>query len=304
MLSNKEFQALEKFNLDLTAGSAKKAMSELGASSADRYNVEPKDVMVVPRLNPRIRTPKHVAKIRWLADQMKLHGFYADKALACYAAVVDGKQVVYLQDGHGRHEAVLLAISEGAPITTVPVIFKDRSLNEVDRSIAMVASNGGTDWTPMEKSIWVSRFRAWGKPDGEIAQLLQCSPAYVGQLATLAGAPKKIRDMVIGDEISATNAIEALRKHGDKAAEVLSGALGKAKASGKTKASAKDDAASAALARQKKHGPALYEMVVALLEHKATVVPEEMQKDLDSLLFKIEDAGVKEVVASKQESLL
>jgi hypothetical protein len=45
-------------------------------------------------------------------------------------------------------------------------------------------------------------------------------------------------------------------------------------------------------------------MVVALLEHGETVIPESMQQDLDSLLFKIEDAGAKEVAASKGEALL
>lgn len=287
-LSDTDFEVLRDFDLELTPGSVKKVMSELGASSADRWNVRPQDIEVVPGLNPRIRTSKHTAKIRWLADQMALHGFYADKALAGYVAIVDGKQVIYLQDGHGRLEAVLLAISEGAPIETVPVIIKDRSMNQVDRAISMVASNGGTDWTPMEKAVWVSRFKAWGKHDSEIAQLLQCSTSYIGHLATLAGAPKKIRDMVINEEISATNAIDALRKHGDKAAEVLTKALDKAKLSGKTKASAKNDETSAATARRRKHGAALYLMVIALLEHKETSIPESMQQDLDSLLFKIE----------------
>jgi ParB-like chromosome segregation protein Spo0J len=303
-ITDKEFKALENFTTELSPGNVKKAMGELGNSSGDLWNVKPQDVKILTGLNPRIRTPKYAAKIRWLADQIKAFGYYADKPLAGYIAVEDGHNVMYLQDGHGRLEAVLLAISEGAPIKTVPFVQKDRSNDAKDLTIALISSNEGESFSAMEKAILVKRMRVFGSTDTEIAQTMRCSPAYVGQLATLAGAPKKVRDMVINEEISATNAIEAIRKHGDKAVEVLSGALDKAKASGKTKASAKDDAGSATLARQKKHGPALYEMVVALLEHGETVIPESMQQDLDSLLFKIEDAGAKEVAASKGEALL
>lgn len=304
MITDKTLKSIEDFNTELTPGNVKKAMASLGNSSGDLWNVKPQDVKILTGLNPRIRTPKYAAKIRWLADQMKTCGYFPDKPLCGFVAVEDGEQVLYLQDGHGRLEAVLLAISEGAHIKTVPFVQKDRSNDAKDLTIALITANEGESFSAMEKAILVKRMRLFGSSDGEIAQTMRVSPAYVGQLATLAGAPKKIRDLVINEEISATNAIEAIRKHGDKAAEVLSGALDNAKASGKTKASAKDDAASATAARQKKHGPELYAMVIALLEHSETVVPESMRKDLDSLLFKIEDAGVKETVASKEEALV
>lgn len=303
-VTEKELQTLEDFNLELTPGSVKKAMSELGASSGDLWKTRPQDIKVLPGFNPRIRTAKLEAKVRWLADQMKEFGFYPDKPLAGYVAVENGANVLYLQDGHGRLEAVLLATAEGADIKTVPFLAKDRSSDAKDLTVALVASNEGESFTPMEKSILVKRFRAFGSTDVEIAKAMRCSPAYVGQLATLAGAPMRIKNMVIAEQVSATNAIEAIRKHGDNASDVLSAALEKAQASGKSKASAKDDTGSALKARQKKHGPALYEMVIALLEHSETSIPESMQKDLDSLLFRIEQEDVKEVVSKQGEALL
>lgn len=303
-VTEKELQTLEDFNLELTPGSVKKAMSELGASSGDLWKTRPQDIKVLPGFNPRIRTAKLDAKIRWLADQMKEFGFYPDKPLAGYVAVENGSNVLYLQDGHGRLEAALLAISEGADINTVPFLAKDRSSDAKDLTVALVASNEGEPFTPMEKSILVKRFRVFGSSDTEIAKAMRCSPAYVGQLATLAGAPMRIKNMVIAEQVSATNAIEAIRKHGDKAADVLSAALEKAQASGKTKASAKDDATSALTSRQKKYGPSLYSAVIALLEHSETVIPTALQKDLDDLLFRIEQEDVKQVVAKKGEALL
>lgn len=290
-ITEKTLKALEDFNTELTPGNVKKAMSALGNSSGDLWNVKPEDIKILAGLNPRLRTAKYAAKIRWLADQMKAFGYYSDKPLCGYVAVEDGAQVLYLQDGHGRLEAVLLAISEGAPIKTVPFVQKDRSNDAKDLTIALIASNEGESFSAMEKAILVKRMRAFGSSDAEIAQAMRCSPAYVGQLATLAGAPKKIKDLVIEETISATNAIEAMRKHGDKAFEMLSGAVENAKAKGKGKASAKDsvpDEAAAATARQKKFGPALYALIVQIVEHKGTTVPEEFQNDLDSMLFRIE----------------
>ena len=292
-LSDKDFKALAAYNRDLTSGNIKKAIAEHGDGSADLWNVMPQNIRILPGYNPRIRTAKYAAKIRWLADQMKEHGFYPDKPLAGFVAIEDGKQIIYLQDGEGRLEGVLLAISEGAPIKTVPMVMKDRSNNQLSLSKALVASNGGTDFTAMEKAILVARFKAFGESDADIAKLMQCSAAYVGHLTTLAGAPKKIRDMVINDEISATNAIESIRKHGDKAGEMLESALENAKAKGKGKASAKDasnDPAAAAIARQKKWGPELFALVVKITEAKHTKIDPEFADELDSMLFRIEQA--------------
>lgn len=295
-ISDKDYKALEGFHTELVAGNARATMKDIGASSNDLWKVPVDQIYILAGYNPRVG-PRFEAKIEWLTAQILEFGFYPDKPLAGYVAIEDGKQVIYVQDGQSRLLAAREAIKQGAPITTLPMVLKDRSMSMYDLTVALVASNEGEPFGPMEKAALVKRFRVFGKTDGEIATIMRVSPAYVGQLATLAGAPKKIRDMVINEEISATNAIESMRKHGDKAGEVLGGAVDKAKASGKGKASAKDDAASAALARQKKFGPQLYTMIVSILEHKATVIPDGFQTDLDSLLFRIEKEDLGQKVA-------
>lgn len=293
MTTDKEFKATTDYSGELTAGNLKKTMTDLGAKSNDLWKVRPSDIQILPGYNPRIRNDKYNQKIRWLADQMKEHGYYPDKPLAGYVAVEAGKQVIYLQDGHGRLEAALLAIKEGAPIETLPMVMKDRSMSQVDLTIALVTSNEGEPFGAMEKAALVKRFRAFDKTDTEIAAIMRCTPAYVGQLATLAGAPRKIRDMVADGEVSATNAIEMMRKHADGATDVLEAAVATAKAKGKGKASAKDDKASALVARQKQAGPELYRLIDLLMSDKANKFTGPASDELDSLMFKIENGPPK-----------
>jgi ribosomal protein L19E len=61
----------------------------------------------------------------------------------------------------------------------------------------------------------------------------------VGDLLLLAGSKKEIRDLVAEGTVSASQAIETVKKHGDKAAEKLEAGAAKAKAQGKRKATRK-----------------------------------------------------------------
>jgi hypothetical protein len=87
--------------------------------------------------------------------------------------------------------------------------------------------------------------------------------------------------------VSATNAIKMMKEHGEGAAEVLGKAVKTAKDKGKGKASAKDDEASALLARHKKHGPALFEIIGRYLDTRPNI-PEPFSEELDVLFAKVE----------------
>lgn len=289
-------KAIANFSTELTAGNTKATMSAIGAKSSDLWKVKPGDINVLPDYNARLPGPNRTAHVRWLADQIKTYGFYADKPLAGFVAQEGGKQVIYLQDGHCRLEAAIIAISEGAPLETLPMVMKDRSSSMVDLTVALLNSNEGKAFTVLEKALIAKRFKNFGLEDKQVAEKMGCTSAYVGQLLTLAGAPRKIRDLLQAGDISATNAIETIRKHGDKAGEALETAVVAAKSAGKSKATAKDDKASRRVAREKKLAAALFKAVRELLDNKAVVkvIPDALYKELDTLVFKAENEPVKE----------
>ena len=68
-----------------------------------------------------------------------------------------------------------------------------------------------------------------------ICKRLDISPSYHDALLLLVGAERRVREMVINEEVVAADAIEVLRKHGAKAFEVLQAALAKAQAVGKAR---------------------------------------------------------------------
>jgi ParB family chromosome partitioning protein len=288
MTTETEFKTIANFDAELTAGNTKTAMSQAGARSADLWKVPPENVRVMPGANLRLPGTGRDAHVRWLADQMKLYGFLPNKPLTGYVAIEGGVQVIYLQDGGCRYDAVRLAVSEGAPITTIPMVILDRSSNACDLTIAMFNANKeGKSFNALEKAIGAKRLKSFGQSDTEIAAVIGCTTAYVGQLLTLAGAPKKVRDMVQAGEVSSTNAIKMMGKHKEGASEALDKAVKAAKAKGKGKASAKDDDDSALLARQKRHGPALFALVGRYLDTKPNI-PDEFGEELDALFAKVE----------------
>lgn len=287
MTTESDFKSVSNFSQEFVSGNVKAMASATGAKSADLWKIAPDKIRVLPGVNIRLQGPARDAHVRWLADQIKLHGFYQDKPLTGYVAIEGGEQVVYLLDGGCRYDAANLAIAEGAPLTTLPVVFRDRSSSMADLTIALFNSNEGKPFTVLEKALGAKRLKTYGQTDGEIAANLGITAAYVGQLLTLAGAPKKIRDMLQAGEVSATNAIKMIGKHGAGAADALDKAVKKAKDKGKGKASAGDDEASALVSLHKRHGPALFDIIGRYLDTSPDI-PEPFSEELDALFAKVE----------------
>lgn len=73
-----------------------------------------------------------------------------------------------------------------------------------------------------------------------IAKRLGITKPYVNQLLDFLAAPKPVRDLVSSGKVSATLAVETIRKHGVKqATKMLKDGLAEAEAKGKTRATAK-----------------------------------------------------------------
>jgi len=261
----------EEFQLSVVSGNVKEAMHEAGAKSRDLWQVPIRGIYIQRGLNVRERNDAYRDHIRGLADSMKANGFYQDKPLACFVAMEEGRQVLYVADGHSRHEAALIAISEGANIETIPVVVKSSSTSEEDLTVALITSNSGTPLTPFETGVVCKRLQSFGWDEEGIATRTTLSLSYVKQLLALMGAPLGIRDMVRSGALSADNAIATLRKHGDKALPVLQKAMGGAEAKGKNKVTAKDLPGAALAKAVRKAAPEIFRTLQQVHEDPAFV---------------------------------
>lgn len=217
---------MEDFTRELTPGNTKAAMKAVGAASSDLWKVAPDKLRTLEGFNARVKNDAYAARVRWIADSIKANGFYPDKPLTGFVALEDGEEVIYVTGGHRRHEAVTLAVSEGVEVATVPVVIKPRGTSMEDLTVDLVVGNEGEPLTTYEQAVVCKRLAGFGWDSKEIARRLGYSTAqYVDGLLSLASAPLAVRKMVIEAVISATTAIEAIKKHGGKATDVLLAAM-------------------------------------------------------------------------------
>jgi len=248
-------------SFDFTPGNVKVAMKEAGASSADLWQVDYSQLHVLPGFNVREHDAAYKAHITNLANLMVANGYQRDKPMAGYVVVRNGFNQIVITDGHCRYEAIPIARSLGADIVRVPVVVKPSGTSAEDLAVSMVTSNSGKPLTPYELGTVCKRLQGFGLDEKQIALRLNFTTTYVIDLLFLQGCPEGIRKLVQTGKVSAGVAIEAVRKHGDKAQEVLEGAVGKAEAKGKAKATTKD-LEPTWKAEVKKAGPRLYEALM------------------------------------------
>ena len=224
---------------DLIRGNVKLAMKEAGASSSDLWNVPPYLLKFIDGFNGRVHGPEYEAHVEAITQSILENGFYPDKPIAAYVTNEDGQQVIYVTDGHTRVTAALRAIERGAPIETLPTVVKPKGTTLEDLTFALVTSNNGKPFTPYETALIVKRLIDMGVVEKVIAKRLNLTSTYVNSLLELVAAPKAIRDMVVAGQVSATEAIKELNKHGKQAVPRLKEALKTAQAAGKSKVTGK-----------------------------------------------------------------
>jgi ParB family chromosome partitioning protein len=209
------------FDVQLTPGSVKSAMTAVDAKSRDLWQVPIEAIRVIPGFNVRVKNASYDQHIEDLAESILREGFKPDKPLAGYVSQEDGVNVISVVDGHCRLEAVRIAISRGAEISRLPVVVSPPGTTMEDLTVSLVSSNSGKELTPYEISLVVRRLVRFGWETQEIATKLGITPRYVAGLLQLASAPLEIRTMVMEERIAARMAIDAMRDHGDKALAFL-----------------------------------------------------------------------------------
>lgn len=220
----------------MTAKSFKQMIKDGDIKRADAMKVRLEDIHEEPGFNLRTEGEDLEQSISELADFIGAGGQVP--ALEVRPRAEGG---VFVVDGHRRRRAYLLLDSTGrlpradgeAWISIVAF-----NGNDADRVARVITSQEGRKLTDLEVAAGCKRLAAFGWSADQIGSAIGKTRQRVEQLLILANAPAAVQQMVKAGEVSGTVAVEAVRKHGEEAANVLGGELDKAKAVGKGKVTA------------------------------------------------------------------
>ncbi len=290
-----QFEQLAQFDNQLKfAPNKAKFFRELVAAKGTQHMVSIDDIRVMEGFNPRIKDEGYYQHIRSIANSILSEGFYPDKPLTAVPSYEGKRCIALITDGACRLAGALLAISEGAPLEHLPIVFKDESTTQDDLIVALVKSNEGKRFTPLELSVVVKRLFKFGHSISKIAKRLGITTEYVSQLLSLAGAPEEIRKMLEGGTISAGLALQTMRKHGNEAAEVLQDVVQKAQQGGKRTVTTKDMPDHVDRKILVKSAPVMKTAFESIRTHQDYAsVPESIRKMVEDVLIGMEEAKTK-----------
>lgn len=199
---------------------------------ADAMKVRPSDLHEQPGFNLRIEDADFKASIDALALYIADGGIYPPLEVR-----PRDEGGVWIVDGHRRSRAIRQAIEQhSAPIEWVNIVAFNG--NDADRTLRIMTSAESRGLSPLETAMGYKRLSAFDWAHDVIAAKVGKTRQHVDQLLILASAPAKVHKMVAEGKVSAAVAVDAVRKHGDEAGNVLDGELGKAKEAGKGKITA------------------------------------------------------------------
>ena len=149
-------------------------------------------------------------------------------------SVVDGR--VIARDGHCRTRVARRLVAEG-----IPYLLEARQYrgNDAECVLHMLGTAQGRALSPLEQGRGFLRLIRYGLTVVQIVERVGLHRNTVDNWLILAEAPSELQQMVSRGEVAAIVAVEAVRKHGAKAAELLKGKVEKVKATGETKVTRK-----------------------------------------------------------------
>lgn len=203
---------------------------ETGVKKTDLYKVPPEKLVEEPGFNERdYNDPDVQAQIEAFAQAYAAGRYVPPLAVRIDSATGD----IILVDGHQRRRGALLAIERGTTITHLECLpFRG---NDADRVVCMLTSSEGLKLKPVGIARGYLRLLRMGLDVSEIARSVAKTAQHVESMLVLAEANTDVQALVNQGAVSATMAIEVVRKHGDRAGEVLGSKLKEANARGQTK---------------------------------------------------------------------
>jgi ParB family chromosome partitioning protein len=216
---------------DANLGSLKKAKEsgrdDISLTKVTVYAVAPEDLEIEEGWNERDMTPRVRAHIDSIKETIRSGGYIPPLNVR-----VSGTHV-YVREGHCRLTAIRELIAEGFEIRRVMV--EEVKGNDADDVALMITSDGTLKKTRLEQGRGCKRLISFGWTAKEVAARVGQSLTYVEQNLMLANANSDLHLLLVSESVSYKIALDAIRKHGDKAGAVLAARLLAASEKGQTK---------------------------------------------------------------------
>jgi ParB family transcriptional regulator, chromosome partitioning protein len=178
--------------------------------------VRPDAIRIIDGFNLRDTTdPDYRAEL----DSLKAHIKRGGKVPPLEVVVSDDGLGVDVVDGHRRTATYWELIEAGDPIEWIRI--EPFVGNDVDRTVRIMTSQENRKLKPLEIAAGYARLIAFGLSPEDIARRVGKTRQHVDQMLVLTSAPHAVQQLVKDGSVSATEAINQVRAHGDKAADKL-----------------------------------------------------------------------------------
>lgn len=210
-------------------------LKDIAVAVKDVFMLDPRLLKERPGWNVRnYEDPETIAHIEHLSLSI------AENGVRQPILIVKEGDDIFVDQGHCRRRATMLAIERGADIKAVPCMHADRYASELDRLKDMVNTNEGKGLTPLERAEVYARMIKLGETVDGVAKSFGYSTKHVDDMLKLRSIGGEVVEQVRAGNITATTAVEVIKTHGKEAApQIVKQAVATAKAQGKEKATPK-----------------------------------------------------------------
>jgi len=168
-----------------------------------------------------------------LADDDLFAFLMAGGTVPAIEAVARDEGGVWVVEGHRRRSCYERCRAAGKPVDRIAIVpFVG---NDIDRLARIMTSNNQLQLSPIGQSGVVKDLAAFNLSTAEIAKLVHKSIPTVEKLLALSAANYNVQQLVKGGDVSVDVAVDRVKEHGEKAAEVLEQDKKLAAAAGKKK---------------------------------------------------------------------
>jgi len=211
-------------------------LKDMGTRAGEIIMLDPETIEEKPNYNVRnMESEATQAYIRQMVDSIHASGTAAFPEITVHQE--NGK--VYVTRGHCRRRAFIIARQEGAEIKGIRAIASTIK-GDAENTLDLLNNADGLHLTPLEIATAIKRLISFEWSIAEIAKRRGCTPQAIKNALDVADLPAPAAKMVEKGEVSATLAVETVRKQGALlATDSLKSAVETAKEKGKNHATAK-----------------------------------------------------------------
>lgn len=168
------------------------------------YRVDPREIRVIGGWNPRTDFTGEEELMNSIAQNGVIEPLLVRKA-------EDG---IVLVDGERRLRATLRAIKAGHNIVSVPALFLDKNINDIEALFYTFIANDGKRLEPIEEAEAFRRFKAWGLSTREIGERIGKGEVFVNRRLELIGAAPVVKEALKSKKVGVNEARKIVKKSG------------------------------------------------------------------------------------------